>query len=90
VNAPGAVISGLPLLTFPERLQNAIITAAFEKMRPGGVFVQFTYGFHPPIQRSLRQGHGLTWEVTGTEFWNLPPAQVFTFRKPTPGERKAA
>ncbi|MEL6584793.1 MAG: methyltransferase domain-containing protein [Pseudomonadota bacterium] len=81
VERPGAVISGLPLLTFSEASQSRILTAAFAKMRPGGLFIQFTYGFHTPVARSICKALDLEVEMQSTELWNLPPAQVYVFRQ---------
>ena len=82
VKQVGAVISGLPLLTIPERVQRQIIEAAFACMRPGGVFVQFTYGWRPPIDRPVRAALGLVWTASRWILCNLPPARVYTFRRP--------
>ncbi|MGB0499406.1 MAG: class I SAM-dependent methyltransferase [Rubricella sp.] len=81
VTAPGATVSGLPILSMPEELQRAIVGAAFEKMRPGGRYIQFTYGTVPPLRRAVREELGLTWRTLGRVWWNLPPAQVYEFRK---------
>ncbi|HEV2608022.1 MAG TPA: methyltransferase domain-containing protein, partial [Xanthomonadaceae bacterium] len=39
-----AVISGLGMLSMPKSLQLDIVASAFSCLRPGGRFVQFTYG----------------------------------------------
>ncbi len=77
----GAVISGLPLLSMPVELQRDIVGGAFRLMRPGGIFVQFTYGFRPPVERGVREGLQLRWTRSHTIWMNLPPAQVYTFRQ---------
>ncbi|HEU0222706.1 MAG TPA: methyltransferase domain-containing protein [Paracoccaceae bacterium] len=77
----GAVVSGLPLLSMPKALQLAIVGGAFRKMRPGGIFVQFTYGYRPPVDRSVREALGLSWTRSGKVWRNLPPARVYTFRQ---------
>lgn len=82
VSGAGAVISGLPLLTIPEHGQRQIVEAAFACMRPGGVFVQFTYGWRPPVDRPVRRALGLAWTASRWVLGNLPPAQVYTFRRP--------
>lgn len=75
----GAVISGLPLLSMPNDLQHAILQGAFDRMRPGGRFVQFTYGPRPPIAEDVRQALGLRFD-RGEKVWgNLPPARVYHF-----------
>jgi len=76
----GAVNSGLPLLTIPARVQRQIVEAAFACMRPGGAFVQFTYGWRPPVDRPVRRALGLVWTASRWILGNLPPARVYTFR----------
>lgn len=77
----GAVISGLPLLSMTETAQRAILAGAFRVLRPGGVFVQFTYGPRVPLQRSVGEELSLVAE-RGPKVWNnLPPARVYTFRR---------
>ena len=39
-----AIISGLPLLTFPRPLQDEIVHSAFAFLAPGAPLLQFTYG----------------------------------------------
>ena len=77
----GAVISGLPMLAIPGRDQLAILDGAFRLMRPGGVFVQFTYGWRTPIERKVREALGLEWAKSRWVLGNLPPAQVYWFRR---------
>lgn len=75
----GAVISGLPLLSMPNEVQCAILEGAFDRLLPGGRFVQFTYGPLPPVAEEIRQRLGLTFD-RGERVWgNLPPARVYHF-----------
>lgn len=77
----GAVISGLPLLSMPPDLREAIVQAAFDILAPGGVYVQFTYGPRPPLPADLIAKLGLRVHA-GPKVWaNLPPARVYHFRK---------
>lgn len=77
----GAVISGLPLLSMPPELRLSIVKAAFAVLRPGGSYVQFTYGPRPPITPDQIETLGLIVDE-GVRVWlNLPPARVFTFRR---------
>lgn len=46
---PGAVVSGLPLLAMRSSVQHRILAAAFSALRPGGTFIQFTYGHVVPV-----------------------------------------
>lgn len=76
-SSAGAVVSGLPLLSMPDPVVEAILTAAFTVLRPDGVFIQFTYGNKPPIPAHLMEKLGLT-ATAGKKVWlNVPPAQVF-------------
>ncbi len=74
-----AVVSGLPLLSMPLTLQHSILGGTFRRVRPGGTYVQFTYGPKPPVARSVREELGLTWRVSQKIWWNLPPARVYRF-----------
>ena len=81
--APGvdAVISGLPLLSMPPQICQAILKAAYDILAPDGVYVQFTYGPRPPVPLDLLDRVGFFAEA-GPKVWaNLPPARVYYFRK---------
>ncbi len=76
-----AVVSGLPLLSMSEATQQAIVGAAFDRLSPGGVYIQFTYGpassVAEPVQRALRLQ-----AERGPKVWNnLPPARVWIYRR---------
>lgn len=77
------VISGLPLLSMPVAVQANIVGGAFEILRPGGAYVQFTYGPNPPIAAQIREKLRLTWEKRATIWHNLPPARSYVFRQNT-------
>lgn len=77
----GAVVSGLPLLSMPESLRMEIVAAAFKILRPGGIYVQFTYGPRPAMTDAEIDALGLTWKKTAFVALNLPPARVHTFRR---------
>lgn len=76
-----AVVSGLPLLSMPNRVQSDILEASFDTLQPGGCFIQFTYGPTPPVSRALRERLGLSWTRSDRIWGNLPPARVYTFRR---------
>jgi phosphatidylethanolamine/phosphatidyl-N-methylethanolamine N-methyltransferase len=77
----GATVSGLPLLSMPREVQRAIVGGAFDVMRPGGFFVQFTYGPRPPLAEAVRIELGLSVR-RGRKIWgNLPPARVYTYTR---------
>ena len=76
-----AVISGVPTLPMPDRMQAAIVGAALSVMKPGAPFVQITYGPVPPLSEAVRAKFGLTYTKSRRIWANLPPAQVYVFRK---------
>lgn len=75
----GAVVSSLGLLTMPVDVQHDILAAAFSVLRPGGVFVQYTYGPASPVAAEVCTGLGLHWRRHGLAWRNLPPAQVYIY-----------
>jgi phosphatidylethanolamine/phosphatidyl-N-methylethanolamine N-methyltransferase len=75
----GAVVSGLPLLSMPAQVREAIVGAAFRILAPGAPYIQFTYGPKPPLPAETIETLGLRVEA-GTKIWlNLPPARVYRF-----------
>lgn len=80
---PGAqaVVSGLPLLSMPTSLQRDILSGFAARVRPGGDYVQFTYGPKPPVARPVRDELGLTWRRSRKIWWNMPPARVYRFTR---------
>lgn len=76
------VVSSLPLLSLPADVVHGIVTGVFEALPRGGALIQFTYGPTPPVPRALRQHFRLIGEH-GPRIWrNVPPAVVWTFRRP--------
>ena len=77
-----AVVSSLPLLSLPAEVVNGIVQGVFEALPPGGAMIQFTYGPKSPMPRNLTERLGLKAE-SGSRIWrNVPPAVVWTFRRP--------
>lgn len=76
-----AVISGLPLLSFPKLVCHEIASAAFRLLAPGAPFVQFTYGPNPPLPREIVSALGLRLEKGPLILRNLPPARIYRFRQ---------
>ena len=77
-----AVVSSLPLLSLPAEIVKGIVEGVFEALPRGAALVQFTYGPTPPVPRGLRQNLRLV-GVRGHRIWrNVPPAVVWTFRRP--------
>lgn len=72
-----AVVSGLPLLNQPPERRKALIEAALDRLRPGAPFIQFSYGFKPPVLGTPTSPVQL-----GAFVWrNLPPARVWVYRR---------
>lgn len=75
----GAVVSGLPLLSMPAPVREAILGAAFRILAAGAPYIQFTYGPKPPVPPESLEKLGLRVEA-GRKVWlNLPPARVYRF-----------
>lgn len=75
----GAVVSGLPLLSMPVPVREAIIEAAFRILAPGAPLIQFTYGPNPPVPVETIERLGLCVKL-GRRVWaNLPPARIYRF-----------
>jgi|SRR6185312_3556775 len=80
------VISSLPLVNLSADTNREILQSAFKILKPNGVFVQFTYlPFLPPIQ--VHKELGLWSQFEGVEWWNLPPAYVWIFRRIDSGQK---
>lgn len=82
VGKVAAVVSGLPLLSLPAEVVNGIVHGVFDALPRGAALVQFTYGPKPPVPRALRENLHLV-GTHGSRIWrNVPPAVVWTFRRP--------
>jgi phosphatidylethanolamine/phosphatidyl-N-methylethanolamine N-methyltransferase len=77
-----AVVSGLPLLSFPRPLQDEIVRSAFALLAPGAPYIQFTYGPMSPIARDRL---GLQGRIAKRVAANLPPAHVWVYHRPGEG-----
>ena len=76
-----AVVSGLGLLTMPRSLQQRIMAESFACLRPGGRFVQFTYGPASPVAREVLDALGLVARRASFTWWNVPPATVYVYER---------
>lgn len=76
-----AVVSGLGLLAMPPPLQGDILAAAFACLRPGGVFIQFTYGPAQPVAAAVVLALGLQVRRGDFVLRNVPPATVYVYRR---------
>lgn len=76
-----AVCSSLGLLPMPPALQHDILAAAFQVLGRDGVFIQYTYGMHAPLDRDICQKLNLTCQRIGLAWRNLPPARVYAYTR---------
>jgi phosphatidylethanolamine/phosphatidyl-N-methylethanolamine N-methyltransferase len=74
----GAIVSGVPMRNLKREERARMVASAVEVLRPGGEFLQFTYGLRSPIET---RGLGLEAEMVGRVWRNLPPAGVWRYRK---------
>ena len=79
--AADAIISGLGLLSMPRQLQQAILSAAFDSLRPEGRFIQFTYGPANPVAREVIEAMQLSAHRASFTWWNVPPATVYVYQR---------
>ncbi len=78
---PGAVISGLGMLSMRSTQRCEILRAAFDALGDDGRFIQFTYGPFSPVRRAERDALGLRMRRAGFAPRNLPPASVFVYQR---------
>jgi len=72
-----AVVSSLPLFTKPLPMRLALLNDAFDLMRSGAPFVQFTYAVVPPIPKDAAHYSA----TASNRVWlNLPPARAWVYR----------
>jgi len=71
------VVSGLPLLLFPARTKERLLSQVFKCLRDDGCLYQFTYGGRCPVSRSLLQSLGLKASLIKFTPFNVPPAFIY-------------
>jgi phosphatidylethanolamine/phosphatidyl-N-methylethanolamine N-methyltransferase len=71
------IVSGLPLLNHPPERRRMLIEGALARLAPGAQYVQFSYGFDPPIPAPA----GATVKRAAFIWRNLPPARVWVYKK---------
>ena len=76
-----AVISGLGLLSMNRNVQREILAAAFNVLKPGGRFIQFTYGPVGPVPRELLGELDLNSRRASVAWINVPPATVYVYSR---------
>lgn len=73
------IVSGLPLLNHPPPRRQALIENALARLLPGAPYVQFSYGWTPPIPAP----EGTQVSRAAVIWKNLPPARVWVYRTST-------
>ncbi len=81
-----SVVSGLPWASFEDALQDELLEALVDVLRPGGKFVTYTYFMSPwlPAGRKFRrklQDRFQRFDVLPLEWRNVPPAYVYVATK---------
>lgn len=81
-----SVVSGLPWTSFPDPLQDSLLSALVDVLRPGGRFVTYSYIMSPlvPGGRRFRQklrDHFSRVDMTPFVWRNVPPAFVYVAYK---------
>ena len=74
----GAVVSGLPLVAMPKRVQRELLEESFAVLEPGGPFIQFTYSLFSPLPR---REFGLNGRPVARVLQNVPPASIWIYRR---------
>lgn len=72
----GAIVSGLPMLSFSELVRDKILEGGIRVMQKSGCFWQFTYS---PFSSIRAQRFGLKKRHVGWVWANLPPANVWCY-----------
>lgn len=72
----GSIVSGLPMLNFPQPMRRSLIERALYRQGSGGRFIQLSYGWSPAVAPTdkLRVEKKLVWR-------NLPPAHIWIYRE---------
>lgn len=73
-----ALVSGLPLMTRPEPARLRLVQEAFDLMKPGAPFIQFTYSVVSPVP--LKSAN-FSAEPSERIWRNIPPARVWVYRR---------
>jgi phospholipid N-methyltransferase len=74
VKVADVIVSGLPFTSLSQPLTHAILHAALDVLRPGGIFV--TYQYSTLLRRTLRH-YFPSLRIAAFVLRNLPPAIVF-------------
>lgn len=74
---PAAVVSGLPLLNFPDHEVEQLIAATLALCTDDAAIHQFTYGPRCPVREETLARLGLAAARTNRVWRNVPPASVY-------------
>ncbi|NLK40667.1 MAG: methyltransferase domain-containing protein [Planctomycetes bacterium] len=82
-----SIVSELPFVSFEPALQDRILYAVRQALRPGGTFVTFSYLHARLLPKAKRFRHALQEmfcdvQLSPVVWKNLPPAFVYQCRKP--------
>ncbi|MBP9682915.1 MAG: methyltransferase domain-containing protein [Bacteriovorax sp.] len=72
------IVSGLPMINFPEPIRRQILESCFSIMAPRGAYLQYTYSPRSSINAIT---YNLTKKRMGMTFLNLPPATVWQYTR---------
>jgi len=72
-----AIVSGLPFVSLPKKISYNILQAIEKLLPEKGIFLQFTYR---PWKSPLKSANFIG-ERIGREFFNFPPAAIWSYRK---------
>lgn len=81
-----SVVSGLPWTSFDDALQDSLLDALVDVLRPGGLFVTYTYIMSPMMpggrqfRRKIRERFSRV-DTTPLVWLNVPPAFVYVAEK---------
>ena len=75
-----AIVSSLPLITRPLPVRERLLKDAFDLLRPGAPFIQFSYSVQAPVKPADRR---VTIEKSQWIWKNIPPARVWVYRRPS-------
>lgn len=81
------VVSSLPLLNFRVPRRVAYIEGLLDRIPPGRPVIQFSYGPKSPVPPGLG---GYTVTPFDFVFRNVPPARLWTYRRPAPATTNEA
>lgn len=74
-----AIVSGLGMLSMDGDAQCAVLRAAFSCLKPGGIFIQFTYGARAPVLDEVARDLRLQARKAAFVLRNVPPATVYVY-----------